>query len=64
MVFEYDAKYRVKSLTGDGYTLAAQGTLTGDGRVLTAEIPWNWTTDPLRFLYRTQKNAEEYPLRF
>ena len=39
VVFEYDAKYRVKSLTGDGYTLAAQGTLTGDGRVLTAEIP-------------------------
>ena len=39
VIFTYDAKYRVKSLTGNGYTLAAQGTLTADSRTLTAEIP-------------------------
>lgn len=39
VIFTYDAKYRVKSLTGNGYTLAAQGTLTADSRTLTAQIP-------------------------
>lgn len=37
--FRYQAEYRVKLYQGGGYAYKAEGTLTGDGRVLTAEIP-------------------------
>ena len=37
--FHYRAEYRVKLPEGGGYAYKAEGTLTGDGRVLTAEIP-------------------------
>ncbi len=63
VIFTYDAKYRVKSLTGNGYTLAAEGTLTADRRTLTAEIPLSGKTDP-QIPIQNAKNAEDIPLRF
>ena len=37
--FCYRAEYQVKLYPGGGYAYKAEGTLTGDSRVLTAEIP-------------------------